>query len=619
MSSTDAEQLAGRPLRIAALVKQVPLLEEMRLGPGGRLQREEVALEMNPYCRRAVSKGVELAATTGGTCTVVTLGPPAAEDCLREAIAWGADEGVLVSDPAFAGSDTLATARALATAIGDTAFDLVLVGRNSVDSDTGQVGPQLAELLGLAFVSGVRELDLDGGNRILRVVCQQDDGSIEATVTLPAVVSVAERLCDPCKVDPEGRAAVDAALVRRVKAAELGDGPWGQAGSPTSVGEVRVSAGTRDARILSGDVLGQVDEAVEILLSRGALADLASESQDVLADLVPVGGSAEGAGAVAVLVEPDRPRLTRELLGEAARLAAEVPGGGTVALAAADGGGATAELLASWGADQVVFIEGALVEEDLAAGAARWVERERPWGVLAPSTAWGREVASRVAARTGSGLTGDAVELDVDAGRLVAWKPAFGGQLVVAIRSASPTQMVTVRAGVLPLLSTRAPREIPVETVRVESRARVVVASRSRDDSLETLADATAVIGVGLGVLPSEYPLLDPLRAALGAELAATRKVTDRGWMPHSRQIGITGRSIAPRLYLAVGVGGKFTHMVGVRGAGTVLAVNSDPDALVFGACDIGIVADWREVLPLLVERIPPSGDRRPVARRTTV
>ena len=87
-------------MRIAVLVKQVPKFEAMELGPDGRLRREGVELELNPYCRRAVSKGVELARASGGTCTVITLGPPAAEDSLREAIAWGADDGVLVTDPA---------------------------------------------------------------------------------------------------------------------------------------------------------------------------------------------------------------------------------------------------------------------------------------------------------------------------------------------------------------------------------------------------------------------------------------------------------------------------------------------------------------------------------------
>ena len=156
-------------MRIAALVKQIPKFEEMELGPDGRLRRDGIELEMNPYCRRAVAQAVELAATLDGdhSVTVLTLGPPAAEDMLREAIAWGIErdvdsDGVLVTDPAFAGSDTLATARALAAALEhDGPFDLVLAGRNSVDADTGQVGPELAELLDLPFLTGVRHLNVD--------------------------------------------------------------------------------------------------------------------------------------------------------------------------------------------------------------------------------------------------------------------------------------------------------------------------------------------------------------------------------------------------------------------------------------------------------------------------
>src|SRR3954451_21715989 len=214
-------------MRIAVLVKQVPKFEAMELGPGGRLVREGLDLELNPYCRRAVSKSAELAADTGGRSTVFTLGPPSAEDALREAIAWGVDDGVLITDAAFAGSDTLATARALAAALTrEGPFDLVLVGRNSVDADTGQVGPELAELLDLPFLTGVRYLAVDDARVEAR--CEHDDGWVQAEVRLPAVLSTAERLTEPTKVDPEGRARVPADRIRRVSAADLGPGPWGQ-------------------------------------------------------------------------------------------------------------------------------------------------------------------------------------------------------------------------------------------------------------------------------------------------------------------------------------------------------------------------------------------------------
>jgi electron transfer flavoprotein alpha subunit len=596
-------------VRIAALVKQIPKFEEMQLGPDGRLRREGIDLEMNAYCRRAVSKAVELAREHDDSAvTVITLGPPAAEDVLREAIAWGRDRdvdirGVLVTDPAFAGSDTLATARALAATLEhEGPFDLVLVGRNSVDADTGQVGPELAELLDLPFLTGVRHLAVRDG--AVEARCEHDDGWLQAEVHLPAVLSTAERLTDPTKVDPEGRAQVEAARITTLTAADLGPGPWGQAASPTWVGPVRVMAHERlHRRQPDAPLEQQVRDAVELLVERGALhrddATLAAATR-----AVPAARETSGP-AVAVVVEPQRAHATRELLGAAAQLAHGVDGR-VVAFVVEDDDHVTQ--LASWGADEIVRAPLDNVEEDVARALTAWAIAAQPWAVLTGSTAWGREVASRTAASLGAGLTGDAVELDVDEGRLVAWKPAFGGQLVAAITATSPIQMATVRAGVLPTL---APRDghthAPPSTLDTEPRRRVRILARTRDDDIEVLADAHTVIGVGTGVPPDAYDELEPLRMLLGAELGATRKVTDKGWLPRARQIGITGRAIAPRLFVSIGASGKFNHIIGVRAAGTVLAINSDPDALVFDAADVGIVGAWREVVPLLAAEIERS------------
>jgi electron transfer flavoprotein alpha subunit len=280
-------------------------------------------------------------------------------------------------------------------------------------------------------------------------------------------------------------------------------------------------------------------------------------------------------------------------------------------------GPAVTDSLSAFGADALVRIEaGAVpVEEDVAAATTSWASASRPWAILAPSTTWGREVASRIAAALSAGLTGDAVALEVDEGRLVAWKPAFGGQLVAAITASSPVQLATVRAGVLKRPIARAARAVGTTDVRVVPRGRVEHLAWSRDDDLDVLADADAVVGVGRAVPPDRYHELDPLLTVLGAELGATRKVTDEGWLPRARQIGITGRSIAPRLYVALGVSGKFNHMIGVRGAGTILAVNMDRDAPVFGFADVGIVADYNEVVPRLTEAATEVGrhENRPL------
>lgn len=618
MNRADDADEHHRPLRIAVLAKQVPEPESLELGADGRLRREGARLEMNPYCRRAVAKGVALAKASAGTCTAFTLGPPAAEDVLREAVAWGADEGVHLCDPSFAGSDTLATARALAAALRQEGpFDLVLVGRNSVDSGTGHVGPELAELLDLAFASGARRLRVAGGT--LELLVEHEDGGGEMEVHLPALVSVAERLCAPCKVGPDGRAAVPARRIRRVTASQLGGGPWGEAASPTKVESTRALRHRRERRVLSGDPASQVATALHLLAGRGALRgpavpagapDGPAGSERPVARLRTL--AAGGRPAVAVLLEPDRPRVAAELLGAAARLSDRLHGA-VVALVppptggpldATEAGAGFGEL----GADVVLRIVAPrtatpLAAEDVAAALSRWAGAQRPKVVLAPNTAFGCEVAARMAAALGAGLVGDAVTIDVVDGRLVAGKPAFSGTVLVDITCASPVQLVTVRPGVLDVPPSAA-RSARVECLEASRRGRAHRRSFRQDDEVDTLTRAAVVVGIGQGVHPDGYADVQALAAVLGAELAATRKVTDRGWAPRSRQVGITGRSIAPRLYVAIGVGGALNHMIGVRAAGTVLAINVDPAAPVFDGADVGIVGDWRQVVPLLTSRL---------------
>lgn len=603
----------ARPMRVLALAKQIPVFENMRLGPDRRLVRDGHALHMNDYCRRGVAQGLQIARASGGSLSVLTLGPPSADTVCREAIAFGADAGFHVTDPAFAGSDTLATARALATAVEHLGpFDLILAGRNSVDADTGQVPPQLAELLGLPFACGVRRLSLTGER--VSLLLEHNDEWLEAELDLPALLSCAERLIDPCKIkDPTVWAGVDGSRIQTIDAAELGPGPWGAAASPTSVGPVWTLQIDRRREVLSGGLPERADRAIAVLKDRGALAPAGTpevaRGSGLVVELPP---SQSGGPTVGVLIEPARDRHSRELLGAAARLAGAV-GGHVVALGPAAGGE-----LGGFGADAVHRISaagtgtdpapsdghGGLGEEDVAAAVGDWAESVGPWAILAPGTAWGREVASRVAARLGAGLTGDAVGLSCVDGRLIAEKPAFGGFVIADIACSSAVQMATVRAGVLGLPEPRRTPELPVTGITVVPRGRVRVLGRRRDDDGDLLARAEVVIGVGVGVDVADYERLRADARKIGAELCATRRVTDVGAMPRARQVGITGHSISPRLYIAIGLSGKFNHTAGVRSSGSIVAVNPDPEAPIFDWCDVGFVADWRDVFDELIPRL---------------
>lgn len=605
---------AHRPLHIVALAKQVPVAESLHLRSDGRLERQGAELEMNPYCRRAVAQGVTLAQASGGSCDVVTMGPASAEDVLREAVAWGATRGYHLCDDAFAGADTLATARALRAVIEQLApVDLVLLGRSSIDGETGQVGPELAELLGLPFAAGVRAMS--GRFPVLELHLEHEDRFVDVVVEAPAVLSVAERLCDPAKVPPAGRAAVEPSRIARLGAGDLvadqasAVARWGAAGSPTRVGGVRPVVHHRAAVVLdedAGSLEERVARAVELLVARGA--NRSGQPGIHAGPLPPARTPGRGPG-VGVLTAPGAQRIAQEILGAAARLA-EAIGGHVVALGPTD---RTGDDLGRWGADEVVAFAADLSEEDVAREVQEWARRTAPWAVLAPSTEYGRQVAGRVAAALEVGLVGDAVSLEVEHGRLVAAKPAFAGAVVADVTCTTALQMATVRPGVLPV---PLPRDAVARrhVVRAAPRGRVRRTAEQWTDDIEVLARADVVVGVGTGVEPSEYPLLEPLVRALGAKVAATRKVTDRGWMARGRQVGITGRSIAPRLYVAVGLSGKFNHMAGVRAAGSILAINADPGAPVFHHADVGLVADWHQAAPLLARwwasRVPATADR---------
>ena len=636
-------------VRIAVLVKQIPAPVEFRM-QDGRLVRDGVPLEVNAYCRRANAKAVELAgASDGGEVVVFTMGPPAADGALREMIACGADRGVHLCDSAFAGSDTLATAVALAAAIRrEGPFDLVLAGLNSLDSDTGQVPVETAELLDLPFAAGARDLEVADGAFTARL--ETDDGYCTVTGELPAVLSTAERLCAPSKAPPEACAEVDLARIVRLGAADLDVGVehLGQAGSPTSVGEVRVLTATRKAmRAASAaeavdllEELGAFSEAPEpddatddtppssaVLLEAGrdGTRDDAppssavllesgtreSESPSSAAPLATGGDGTQGeAGERSVWCFFTEADAGTELLGEAAELAAWISGTVTAVTTLADAGLRPA--LAAAGADRIMVIESASEPSEQAGALAEAAAARLPWALLVEGTRSGRVVASIVAARCGWGLTGDAVGLEVGGdGRLVAWKPAFGGRLQVPIVSRSPVQMATVRPGVLARRPMRADAaEPPVETLRAPAPSPIrTVATEREDDDTGELRRARSGVAVGVGVDPDGYPVIDELRAALGgAALGATRRVTDQGWVPRGRQIGVTGHAVAPRLLVAVGSSGRFNHTVGIRNAGVLMAVNSNPDAEIFDQVDVGLVGEWQTVLPELAAELRQRG-----------
>ena len=255
-------------MKILVCVKQVPDAKDVRLDPKtNTLAREGVESIMNPYDRHALEEAVTIKEKLGGTVTVVTMGPPQAEAVLRESIACGADEGVLISDRAFAGADTWATSYTLARAVATLGgFDLIVCGKQAIDGDTAQVGPGLACRLRLPYAACVQKTRHVSAGAI-EVERMMDDGYDVVRLPLPALLTVVKDVNEPRVASLKGKMKAKQAKSRQLSAADIGADPQciGLAGSPTRVARVFSPEPRGNRTVFSGSVDEQVDQLVACL------------------------------------------------------------------------------------------------------------------------------------------------------------------------------------------------------------------------------------------------------------------------------------------------------------------------------------------------------------------
>ena len=563
-------------MKTIVLIKQVPVVSAMKLDPETKtLKREGVPSEVSSFDIRALLKAIELRNNLGGEVIALTMGPPQAKAALEHCLALGADRALHLVDRAFAGSDTLATARALALALKREGYDLILCGRHSTDAETGQVGPEVAEFLGISQVTAARSLTVTG--QTLTVERETDSGFETVECPLPALLSATEDLAPERFPNKADREKAKEKPIQIVTASDLSSdlSQFGVTGSPTWVESVQTVEVTREKKILEGDLSTQVNTLVQMLLERGLFGKWDEEDGD--SEKRQSARNSSGGKAVWVVAEnlgdALRP-VTLELLGKAFELSTKY-GGEVGALLMGSGVDQHIATLAIHGADVVYFVEDRRLApystEIYTALLTRAIQEYKPGAVLLGSTAIGRDLAPRVAARLGLGLTGDCVDLDVNAqGQLLQYKPAFGGNIVAPILSRTTPEMATVRPGMLKKASPNPARQARIEMLQLDDSVtnQVKVLSQTGADAGKAAAldSAEIAIGVGKGIGgPVNLPVIEQLATVLGgAPLAATRDIADLGWLPRQHQVGLTGRAIAPKLYFAIGIRGAFEHTVGV-------------------------------------------------------
>jgi len=299
-----------------------------------------------------------------------------------------------------------------------------------------------------------------------------------------------------------------------------------------------------------------------------------------------------------------RPSL--EALSAAAALCATL-GGKASALVAGAGSAAAAAACGKHGAARVLTL--AVEPADVtawAAAVAGAVAAEKPAALLMAHTTRGKDLAPRVAGLLDLPLASDCTELRVEGGSLVARRPVYAGKALVNV-SASGTLLVTLRPNAVAAAERPAAGSVSALTPAAPTRGlgatlQDIVAAAS--EKLE-LTEASIVVSGGRGLKEAgNFSLVEDLAAALGAAVGASRAVVDAGWRPHAEQVGQTGKTVSPQLYIAIAISGAIQHLAGMRTSKFIVAINKDPEAPIFKVADYGIVGDAFEVVPRLTEAV---------------
>ena len=302
---------------------------------------------------------------------------------------------------------------------------------------------------------------------------------------------------------------------------------------------------------------------------------------------------------------------TAELVGEGSRLAAEVGGPVTVLLAGKNVQGLAASL-GQLGAEKVLVADspGATPPSPqwILSATEQAARQVQPEVILLTHAGGGRDLGPSLAYRLETGLVTDATALRMEGGELVITKPVFGGSAIAEFSISSSPKVVTLRPRAFEVDEAPTAREAQVEALDVAaSHGAIEVLEEVREQATTgpRLKDAKVIVSGGRGLGgPDNWKYVEELAQVLGGAVGATRAVTDAGWVPPSLQVGLTGATVAPDLYITIGISGAVQHIAGISGARNVVAINRDADANIFKYARYGVVGDWKQIVPAFTQRL---------------
>ena len=300
-------------------------------------------------------------------------------------------------------------------------------------------------------------------------------------------------------------------------------------------------------------------------------------------------------------------KISIEAVCEGKRLAEEL-GEPLIAVIMGEGVADAASELAKYGADRIIVADDPALKsfsgEAYTNVLCDIMAEYPPRVVLTGATNSGLELSARTAARLGVGCATACTELKLDDGRLVATRPLYGGRAIAEVDIEGTPQIATIRPNMMAIVENEAPAEVSNFAVNVGDVKVELLEENIQVSSKVDLTEADYVVSGGRGMGGDDFAILEDLAALLGGAVGASRNAVDAGWRPHSDQVGQTGKVVSPKLYLACGISGAMQHTAGISTSDTIVAINNDPDALIFRVADYCIVDDLFEVVPAITSEI---------------
>lgn len=305
-------------------------------------------------------------------------------------------------------------------------------------------------------------------------------------------------------------------------------------------------------------------------------------------------------------------KISYEILSEARRLADKL-GGDVAALIFGENIDSLANEVAPYGADTVFLADDpifATYSPDASSKTtAQLIKKIAPKIVLFGATATGKDLSPRVAAALDVGLATDCIALEISDGEIFARRPMYAGKVIAEVKFKDSPALASLRANVFPVETKDGASQVNVEKAEVpvskDGLKAVVKEIIARSGGKLDVSEATIIVSGGRGMKgPENFKILEDLADVLGAAVGASRAAVDAGWRPHSDQVGQTGKTVSPNLYIACGISGAIQHLAGMSSSKCIVAINKDPDAPIFQKADYGIVGDLFDVVPRLTEEL---------------